>query len=406
MTFTETVHHRSSSSPTSDLKEKPTSPEPTATTPAATVQNQEENPNRTENRFPSLGAEILKSEESPESEGRVTTNPLYLQPMSFGLTPGSSGPPSPLGLPESTQPSREIESLRAHSPILTHDTNDTQIQTTENLMCGTDTKESTQEETSFRLFPAPLPRITKPKMETRSPPSPKGAVEASTKPWEAGVESAPELVDRMQFFIASGKNHCKTTSETVTKQNEGHLKGAPGIKTQSNKPNLESQKDEARETKPTEFQSFLQDKQSFRKEVTPPIMSKPTTRASLKKADTATEHVETEKLEKPEDRKNTFGVQLRTTSLSLKYRSEISKIKDETKRYSLESSTALAVSEEHAGKAETFRNMCDGNSKIKHSVPKKQDSQSLECQLAAQDSECKYSTIYRIYDICLLNWFI
>ncbi|XP_051762614.1 capping protein-inhibiting regulator of actin dynamics isoform X1 [Ctenopharyngodon idella] len=385
MTFNDTVHHRLSSSPTSDLKEKPTSPEPTVTTPAASEQNQEENPNRTEIHFLSQGAEILKSEQSPESEGRVTTNPLYLQPMSFGLTLSSSGPQSPLGLPESAQPSREIESLRAHSPILTHDTNDTQIQMSENLMCGTDTKESTQEDASFRLFPAPLPRITKPKMETRSPPSPKGAMEASTKPWEAGVES-----DRMQFFIASAKNHSKTTSETVTKQNEGHLKGAPGIKTQSNKPNLESQKDEARETKPTEFQSFLrqtQDKKSFRKEVTPPITSKPTTGTSLKKTDTATEHVETEKLEEPEDRKNTFGVQLRTTSLSLKYRSEVSKIKDETKRYSLESNTALAVSEDHSGKAETFRNMCDGNSKSKHSVPKKQDSQSLECQLAAQDSE-------------------
>lgn len=387
MTFNDTVHHRLSSSPTSDLKEKPTSPEPTVTTPAASEQNQEENPNRTEIHFLSQGAEILKSEQSPESEGRVTTNPLYLQPMSFGLTLSSSGPQSPLGLPESAQPSREIESLRAHSPILTHDTNDTQIQMSENLMCGTDTKESTQEDASFRLFPVPLPRITKPKMETRSPPSPKGAMEASTKPWEAGVES-----DRMQFFIASAKNHSKTTSETVTKQNEGHLKGAPGIKTQSNKPNLESQKDEARETKPTEFQSFLrqtQDKKSFRKEVTPPITSKPTTGTSLKKTDTATEHVETEKLEEPEDRKNTFGVQLRTTSLSLKYRSEVSKIKDETKRYSLESNTALAVSEDHSGKAETFRNMCDGNSKSKHSVPKKQDSQSLECQLAAQDSECK-----------------
>lgn len=392
MMFTETVHCHSSSSPTSDLKEKPTSPEPTATTPAASEQDQEENPNRTEINFPSLGVEIMKSEESPESEGRVTTNPLYLQSMSFGLTSSSSGPPSPLGLPESIQPSREIESLRAHSPILTHDTNDIQIQTTEHLICGTDTKESTQEEASFRLFPAPLPHIEKPKMETRSPPSPKGAMEASSKPWEAGVESAPELVDRTQFFIASAKNHSKTTSETVTKQNEGHLKVAPGFKTQSNKPNLESQKDEARETKPTEFQSFLrqtQDKKSFRKEVTPPIMSKPTIGTSLKKTDTATEHVETEKLVEPEDRKNTFGVQLRTTSLSLKYRSEVSKIKEETKRYSLESNTALAVSDEHAGKAETFRNMCDGNTKSKHSVPKKQDSQSLECQLAAQDSECK-----------------
>ncbi|XP_056109547.1 uncharacterized protein cracdlb isoform X2 [Rhinichthys klamathensis goyatoka] len=373
MTSTETEQRRLSSSPSSDLKEKPISTEPTEISPAKSVQNQEENPNRTEINFPSLGFDILKSEEPPESEGKVTTNPLYLQPMSFGLTSSSSGPPSPSGLPESTQPSRAIVSLRAHSPIQRHDPNDIQIQMSENLVCGTNTKESPQEEASFRQFPVPLPRIKNLKMEIRSPMSPKGAMEASTKP-----------------FIASAKHHSKTTSETVTKQNEGHLKGTPGIKTQSNKPNLEPQKDEARETKPTEFQNLLhqtQDTKSFRREVAPPMMSKPTTETNLK-TDIATEHEETEKLEEPEDRKqkNTFGVQLRTTSLSLKYRSEVSKIKDETKRYSLESNTVLADSEEHAGKTETFRNMCDGNSKNKHSVPKKQDSQSLEFQLAAQDN--------------------
>ncbi|XP_077102269.1 uncharacterized protein cracdlb [Siphateles boraxobius] len=374
MTFTETEQHSLSSSPSSDLKEEPISPEPTVTSPAKPVQNQEENPNITEINFPSLGVEILKSEASPESEGKVTTNPLYLQPMSFGLTSSSSGPPSPSGLPESTQPSRAIESLRAHSPIQRHDPNDIQIQTIENLVCGTNTKESPQEEASFRLFPVPLPRIKNPKMEIRSPTCPKGAMEASTKP-----------------FIASAKHHSKTTSETVTKQSEGHLKGTPGIKTQSNKPNLEPQKDEARETKPTEFQNLLaqtQDTKSFRIEVKPPIMSKPTTGTNLK-TDIATEPIETQKLEEPEDRKqkNTFGVQLRTTSLSLKYRSEVSKIKDETKRYSLECNTVLSDSEEHAGKTETFRNVCDGNSKSKHNVPKKQDSQSLEFQLAAQDNE-------------------
>ncbi|KAK7161314.1 hypothetical protein R3I94_004099 [Phoxinus phoxinus] len=366
ITFTETEQRRLSSSPSSDLKEKPISTEPTETPPAKSVQNPEENPNRTELNFPSLCVEIQKSEASPESEGKVTTNPLYLQPMSFGLTSSSSGPPSPSGLPETTQPSREIESLRAHSPIQRRDPNDIQIQMSENIVCGTNTKESLQEEASFRQFP--VSRIKNPKMEIRSPTSPKGAMEASTK-----------------LFSASAKHHSKTTSEAVTKQNEGHLKGTPGIKTQSNKHHLEPQKDDARETKPTEVQNLLhqtQDTKSCRREVTPPIVSKPTTGTNLK-TDIATEHVETEKLEEPEDRKqkNTFGVQLRTTSLSLRYRSEVSKIKDETKRYSLESNTVLADSE-----AETFRNTCDGNSKSKHSVPKIQDSQSLEVQLAAQDN--------------------
>ncbi|XP_016326364.1 uncharacterized protein KIAA1211 [Sinocyclocheilus anshuiensis] len=384
MTSTETVNHYLYSSPNLELTEKPTTPEPTETILEKSAQDQEENPNRTEINFPSLGVEILKSEESLETEGKVTTNPLYLQPMSFSLI--SSGPLSLSGLPESTAASREIESLRAHSPIQTHDRNYIQIQTSENHVSDTEKKESIQEEATFRPHPVPLPRLKKHKMEIRSPPSPKGVEEASTKPWEAEVEIAPNT-GSVQFLIASAKYRSRTTSET--KQSEGHLKDCPGIKTQPIKPNPESQNDEVRETKPTELQNLLHQtqerKSSFRREVPPPVMSKPTTGTNHRKADSAAEHVETEKLEEPEDRKSAFGVQLRTTSLSLKYRSEVSKIKDETKRYSLESNTVTEVSEEHAGKAETFRNMCDSNSKSKPSVPKKLDSQSLDFPLAAQD---------------------
>ncbi|RXN09122.1 putative protein KIAA1211-like [Labeo rohita] len=392
ITSTETVHHCLYSSPTLELTEKPTFPEPTESAPEKSAQDQEENPNRTEINFPSPDAEILKSEESLETEVRGTTNPLYLQPVTFGLI--SSGPPSPSGLPESISPSREIESLRAHSPIQRHDTNDIQIGMSENLVPGSDKKESIQEEATFR-HPAPLPHLTKPKTDKKSPPSPKGLGEGLTKLWEAGVETAPERTlnaGSSQFLIASAKYRSKTATET--KQIEGHLKHSPGIKTQANKPNPELQKDEVREMKPTEFQNFLHQtqerKSSFRRDVPPPIMSKPITATNLKKTvDTATEHEETEKLEEPEDRKNAFGVQLRTTSMSLKYRSEVSKIKDETKRYSLESNTVTEVSEEEHAKAETIKNMCESNSKSKPSVPKKIDSQSLDFPLAPQDSECK-----------------
>ncbi|XP_052401850.1 CRACD-like protein isoform X2 [Carassius gibelio] len=365
---TETVNHYLYSSLNLELTQKPTTPEPTETTPEKSAQDQEENPNRT------LGVEIPRSEEFLETEGEVTSNPLYLQPLSFSLI--LSGPPSPSGLPESTAPSREIEFLRAHSPIQTHDRNDIQIQTSD-----TDKKET------LRPHALPLPRLKKHKMETRSPPSPKGAEEASTKPWEAEVETAPNA-GSVQFLIASAKYRSKATSET--KQNEGHLKDSPGIKTQAVKPNPESQKDEVRETKPTELQYLLHQtqerKSSFCREVPPAVMSKPTTGTNLRKSDAAAEHVETEKPEEPEDRKIAFGVQLRTTSMSLKYRTDVSKIKDETKRYSLESNTVTEVSEEHAGKAETFGNyLHDSNSKSKPSVPKKLDSQNLDFQLAAQD---------------------
>ncbi|XP_052464025.1 CRACD-like protein isoform X2 [Carassius gibelio] len=377
-TSTETVHHCLYSSPSLELTEKPSSPEPTETTPAESAQDQEENLNlnRTQIILPSLGVEILKSEESLETEGRVTTNPLYLQPMSFGLI--SSRPPSPLGRPESPTPQRGIESLRAHSPLQTQDINDIQIHTSENHVSGTDKNDNIQGESTFRRHPVPLPHLKKPKIDISSPPSPKGAAEPSTKPWEAGVETASELDSRMLnagslFLIASAKHRSKASTET--KQNEGHLKHSPEIKTQPIKPNPELQKDEEGETKPTELQNHLhqtqETKSSFHREVPPPVISKPITGTNPRKADAAAEHVETEE---PEDKGNAFGVQLRTTSLSLKYRSEVSKIKDETKRYSLESNAVTAVSEEHAGKAET------------NSKSKKLDPQKLDSPPAAQDN--------------------
>ncbi len=119
-------------------------------------------------------------------------------------------------------------------------------------MSDTEKKKSIQEEATFR--PHPLPRLKKPKLEIRSPPSPNGPEEASTKPWEAEVETAPNTAS-VQFLIASAKYRSKTTSET--QQNEGHLNHSPDIKTQSIKPSPESQKDEAREIKPSELQNHL-----------------------------------------------------------------------------------------------------------------------------------------------------
>nr|XP_055060520.1 uncharacterized protein cracdlb isoform X2 [Misgurnus anguillicaudatus] len=400
MTSTETMRQRLYSSPTLKLREKPTSPEPKATTPLLSVQNEDDKP--TEINFLST----LKSDVLIESQVKVTNNPLYLQPMLSGL---SSGRASPVGFLESTQISKETEPLRAHSPIQNHDTNKIQIsdrfwKSSENLVCSTDNmnKDGNQPETSFRLHP--VTHIKNPKLEIRSPSSPKGTIDASTKPWEVGLEpSTPELSPKgasgspsgkdtqtlnsasFQFSIASAKYRSKTT------HNEVNLKGASGIKIQSVKPNPEPQKDEGREMKPTELQNYHQyqtqeTKSSSHREVISPTMSKPTPGNHLKKNETSTEHVEAEKTEEPEDRKNAFGVQLRTTSLSLKYRSDFNKLKDETKRYSYESNQMLSVSQEHAWKAEMQNNTSDGNSRSKPSVPRKQDSQNLESQFTATDN--------------------
>ncbi|XP_055060520.2 uncharacterized protein cracdlb isoform X2 [Misgurnus anguillicaudatus] len=400
MTSTETMHQRLYSSPTLKLREKPTSPEPKATTPLLSVQNEDDKP--TEINFLST----LKSDVLIESQVKVTNNPLYLQPMLSGL---SSGRASPVGFLESTQISKETEPLRAYSPIQNHDTNKIQIsdrfwKSSENLVCSTDNmnKDGNQPETSFRLHP--VTHIKNPKLEIRSPSSPKGTIDASTKPWEVGLEpSTPELSPKgasgspsgkdtqtlnsasFQFSIASAKYRSKTT------HNEVNLKGASGIKIQSGKPNPEPQKDEGREMKPTELQNYHQyqtqeTKSSSHREVISPTMSKPTPGNHLKKNETSTEHVEAEKTEEPEDRKNAFGVQLRTTSLSLKYRSDFNKLKDETKRYSYESNQMLSVSQEHAWKAEMQNNTSDGNSRSKPSVPRKQDSQNLESQFTATDN--------------------
>lgn len=406
MTSTETMHQRLYSSPT--LREKPTSPEPKATTPFLSVQNEDDKP--TEINLLS----ILKSEVLIEPQVKVTNNPLYLQPMSSGLI---SGRASPVGFPESTQISKETEPLRAHSPIQKHDTKKIQIsdrfwRSSENLVCSTDNmnKDGNQPEALFRLHPVTHTR--KPKLEIKSPSSPKGTIDASTKPWEVGLEpSTPEISPKgasgspsgkdtqtlnsasFQFSIASAKYRSKTT------HNEVNLKGASGIKIQSGKPNAEPQKDEGREMKPTELQNYLQyqmqdTKSSSRREVISPTISKPTTGNHLKKTETSTEHVEAEKIEEPEDRKNAFGVQLRTTSLSLKYRSDVNRLKDETKRYSYESNQMLSSSQEHAWKAEMPSNTYDVNSRSKPSVPTKQDSQNLESQFMTSDSKYDFLTYF------------
>ncbi|TRY65935.1 hypothetical protein DNTS_012339 [Danionella cerebrum] len=132
----------------------------------------------------------------------------------------------------------------------------------------------------------------------------------------------------VQFSIASAKNRSKITSETVAEQKEGQLK----IKTSSANANWELQKET---------------------------------------------NVKTGKLEGAKEQRNAFGVRLRTTSLSLKHRSTVSGLDDETKRHSLESNTVLGGSEERAGKTETLRN--------KPHLPKKTDALGLEDKLAAQD---------------------
>ncbi|XP_051983298.1 CRACD-like protein isoform X2 [Xyrauchen texanus] len=417
---TETVHNRLCSSP------KPTTPEPKSTTPANSLQIQEEKPTGIEIHPPSMGVETLMF---LEHEEKVTTNPLCLQATPIGLTSLSSGRVSPSGLYlESTQPtsnkepfrshspinrydgkeiqpSREVEPLRSLLPIQRYDTKEILIFDDKGSQGPSDNKGGIQAEAAFRLHLVPVPQTKNPKMETRNPPSPKGPTEASQKPWEVGVESSsPKLVGKttapfkgvvgapyarefdsksqtlnsgaFQFSIAPAKYRSKMTSETVAKQDRENLKSVPGIKTHSKKPNPEPLKDEARETKPTELQLLHQTqetKSSYQREELSPIMSKPAPGNQ-----TSTEHVETEKTEEPEDRKNAFGVQLRTTSLSLRYQSEVSKIKDETKRYNLESNQMQVVSEEHVGIA---------NSNNNPMVSKKQDLPNLHSQLAATDNE-------------------
>lgn len=430
LTTTETMRHRLYSSPTLKMREKCTSPEPKPTTPSLSMQNQDEIP--TEINLLSPNVETLT--ECSESEGRITNNPLYLQPM-------LSGRLSPFGLLQSTQTSRETEPLRAHSPIQRYHTQNIQIsdnkrlwRSSENLLCGTDKKDGILPEASFRLHP--VPPIRKPTLEMRSPTSPKGVTVVSAKSWEVlpepytseisptavskGITGSPSGKDTLslnsvsfQFSIASAKYRSKTPSESVVKQNEGDLKGPPGIKTKSIRPNTEPQKEEAREMTPSELQNHLQHqtqetkKSNSRREVISPFTSKPTSENQFKKTEMSIEYVDAEKTEEPEDRKNAFGVQLRTTSLSLKYRSDVSKIKDETKRYSLESTQRPPVSEEHVWKAETPKNLCDANSKSKSSLPRKQDSQNLDTQFTATDSKCNFLTLsvnlskYIIDQLCL-----
>uniref|UniRef100_A0A8B9L8G9 DUF4592 domain-containing protein n=1 Tax=Astyanax mexicanus TaxID=7994 RepID=A0A8B9L8G9_ASTMX len=219
-----------------------------------------------------------------------------------------------------------------------------------------------------RSHPVPAPRSKKPTVDNRhntplktSSPRPTEVeketvipeISCRNTPLSKGLDvsssesiSKPLRPNSFRFSIASAKYRSKTISiENVSKQDED---GSP--KSQ----NMELPVEKVEEVHNSGL-STLEKRSSLQRELIPQNVSKTDRVGGVKPEKSEglsqiTFHEKSEKAEESEQRKGLFGVKLRSTSLSLKYRSDVAKSEDKAKRHSLEAHHLLAVSEDHAGK--------------------------------------------------------
>ncbi|KAF7689564.1 hypothetical protein HF521_012917 [Silurus meridionalis] len=202
--------------------------------------------------------------------------------------------------------------------------------------------------------PVPVPRTKKPanlnndrfkeltvkhtdvEKEKASPSSPK-------------EEDKPLRPSSFRFNIASAKYRSKTSDENVSKQDE-----------QRSGNTLKGQVENTKYIEVCRKSPTATDKRSsLWREVIGQSVSKTGLGDNAERSEECsqnTEYLQSEKAEESEDRKGLFGVKLRSTSLSLRYRSELPKSDAELKRHSLESHHLLAVKEPVSSDVEAVSN--------------------------------------------------
>ncbi|XP_030634825.1 uncharacterized protein KIAA1211-like [Chanos chanos] len=150
-----------------------------------------------------------------------------------------------------------------------------------------------------------------------------------------------------RFSVASAKYRLKTGSKQITEQDNGKMSELDVAKMPSSDQDPKQDPHKLEEdVKVHRHQSSYQEKRSsLKREVTSHNITKTTGGTTEEGAEGAAEQEKKEKTEGEEDRKGAFGVKLRNTSLSLKYRSEKAKTEAKTKRHSLEAQNVPAVSE-------------------------------------------------------------
>ncbi|XP_060716730.1 uncharacterized protein cracdlb isoform X2 [Tachysurus vachellii] len=216
-------------------------------------------------------------------------------------------------------------------------------------------------ETITRLYPVPAPRTKKPILLNlnNGPPKLSGLkpveVEKETA-LSSGLAESPREHDKplrpssFRFNIASAKHRSKTSDENVAKQDDESSGNSQ--KGQAYNQNLVVQMEKVESTKFTEdcrnIPSAPDKRSTLWKEVIDQNVSKTGVVDNPEKSEGClqnTEYLKSEKAEESKGKRGLFGVKLRSTSLCVKYKSELPRSETEVKRHSLEGELLLAATE-------------------------------------------------------------
>lgn len=303
-----------------------------------------------------------KSVESSQPEDRITTNPLSIQLETTALKPL-----------DSTREQVDNEHLNTNNaapqstcPGVLSTVSDCIVpeETTSESANQIETLKKSAEALS-RPHPVPAPRTKKPTLDSRSSkvsnakpreteketdlPASNGSKPVSSE----GLDESSREDDKQwrpssfRFSIASAKYRSKTLSgEHVPKQGEESSSNMALLKKPFHSQNLEPRVEKMENEKNLEVSKTPLSRRTSLQSVGPQIVS------NTALGDEGCSHSAEEKSEKEdsEEIRGLFGVKLRTTSLPLKYRSDVAKPEDKTKRHSLDAHQILTVSEGHAGK--------------------------------------------------------
>ncbi|XP_066517159.1 CRACD-like protein isoform X2 [Hoplias malabaricus] len=249
---------------------------------------------------------------------------------------------------------------------------------TETLEKLGDADVSRSSEPFTKPYPVPAPRTKKPSLDklskTKSIETEKETYlpESNCRNSVPSVDLAESLKEdnklqrpsSFRFSISSAKYRSKTTSiENLSKDEESSANTAL-LRNSAHGQSLEQRAEKMENTRHSEVSKnppFSLDKRSvLQKEVIPQNVS----RTGLGSED----NEKSEKAQAPEERRGLFGVKLRTTSLSLRYRSDVAKSEDTIKRHSLDAQQMLTDSEGLMGKEPFPRDMEEVSTERKSSV--------------------------------------
>ncbi|XP_062866906.1 CRACD-like protein [Trichomycterus rosablanca] len=213
---------------------------------------------------------------------------------------------------------------------------------TDSKNIGTDVSKSA--ESSTRMNPVPPLRTKKPtpapknnnapiKIPSSKPSNENEAASYIVMESSSRQDDKPERSGSFRFCSASAKYLSKTSGEQMGKQDEEIYDNIMLLKSISYNQNLPTPVKPVANTKTTDGCRNADSNPDKKISLQSNTM---TQNASRTAGSNNPENKESRNSEEAEDRSGLFGVKLRSTSLSLRYRSDLASLKDKTKRHSLE----------------------------------------------------------------------